>query len=105
MKIRKNSLPRLRRHRQHRHQARHQPDSRRRIRLPAQFRTRRPPHLRLQPHAVPPQSIRRHNGARIVKDRLFIFGDYQGFRQSTPLSVDFASVPTALMREETSRSR
>lgn len=38
-------------------------------------------------------------GAPIVKDKLFLFGDYQGFRQSTPLGVDFASVPTALMRQ------
>ena len=34
-----------------------------------------------------------------MKDKLFIFGDYQGFRQSTPLGVDYASVPTALMRQ------
>lgn len=38
-------------------------------------------------------------GAPIVKNKLFIFGDYQGLRQSTPLGTDFASVPTALMRQ------
>jgi hypothetical protein len=38
-------------------------------------------------------------GAPIVKDKLFVFGDYQGFRQSTPVGTDFASVPTALMRQ------
>jgi hypothetical protein len=38
-------------------------------------------------------------GAPIKKNKLFIFGDYQGFRQSTPIGVDFASVPTALMRQ------
>src|ERR1022692_4535858 len=38
-------------------------------------------------------------GAPIIKNKLFIFGDYQGFRQSTPVGVDFASVPTALMRQ------
>lgn len=38
-------------------------------------------------------------GAPILKDKLFLFGDYQGFRQSTPIGVDFASVPTALMRQ------
>ncbi|MDX2152147.1 MAG: TonB-dependent receptor [Bryobacteraceae bacterium] len=35
----------------------------------------------------------------IIKNRLFVFGDYQGFRQSTPVGVDFATVPTALMRK------
>jgi hypothetical protein len=38
-------------------------------------------------------------GAPIIKDKLFVFGDYQGFRQATPVGVDFQSVPTALMRQ------
>jgi len=38
-------------------------------------------------------------GAPVIKNKLFVFGDYQGFRQSTPVGVDFASVPTALMRQ------
>ena len=38
-------------------------------------------------------------GAPIIRDKLFVFGDYQGFRQSTPVGVDFASVPTQLMRQ------
>jgi hypothetical protein len=38
-------------------------------------------------------------GAPIIRNKLFVFGDYQGLRQSTPLSTDFASVPTALMRQ------
>jgi hypothetical protein len=38
-------------------------------------------------------------GAPIMKDKLFIFGDYQGFRQSTPVGNEFSSVPTPLMRQ------
>ncbi|HLK67483.1 MAG TPA: carboxypeptidase regulatory-like domain-containing protein [Bryobacteraceae bacterium] len=38
-------------------------------------------------------------GAPIVKNKLFVFGDYEGFRQATPVGVDFASVPTPLMRQ------
>ena len=38
-------------------------------------------------------------GMPIKKNKLFIFGDYQGLRQDTPLGTDFASVPTALMRQ------
>jgi len=37
-------------------------------------------------------------GVPIIKDKLFVFGDYQGFRQATPVGVDYASVPTSLMR-------
>jgi Carboxypeptidase regulatory-like domain/TonB-dependent Receptor Plug Domain len=38
-------------------------------------------------------------GGPIKKNKLFFFGDYQGLRQDTPLGTDFASVPTALMRQ------
>jgi hypothetical protein len=38
-------------------------------------------------------------GAPIVKDKLFVFGDYQGYRQDTPNGVQYSTVPTALMRQ------
>ena len=37
-------------------------------------------------------------GGPILKDKLFFFGDYQGLRQSLPLGVETATVPTQLMR-------
>jgi hypothetical protein len=37
-------------------------------------------------------------GMPIWKNKLFIFGDYQGLRQSAPQNVEFASVPTDKMR-------
>ena len=37
-------------------------------------------------------------GGPIIKNKLFIFGDYQGFRSSAPASTDYATVPTDLMR-------
>jgi Carboxypeptidase regulatory-like domain/TonB dependent receptor len=37
-------------------------------------------------------------GGAIWKDKIFGFGDYQGLRQSQPQNVEFATVPTALMR-------
>jgi hypothetical protein len=37
-------------------------------------------------------------GGPIIKDKLFVFGDYQGFRSSAPASTDYATVPTNLMR-------
>jgi hypothetical protein len=37
--------------------------------------------------------------APIVKDKIFVFGDYQGFRQDTPNGVQYSTVPTALMRQ------
>lgn len=38
-------------------------------------------------------------GGPILRNRLFFFGDYQGLRQSTPVGVDRASVPTEKMRQ------
>ncbi|HLJ85513.1 MAG TPA: carboxypeptidase regulatory-like domain-containing protein [Candidatus Angelobacter sp.] len=37
-------------------------------------------------------------GMPIVKNKLFIFGDYQGLRQDRPLNTEFATVPTDKMR-------
>jgi len=37
-------------------------------------------------------------GGPIWKDKIFIFGDYEGLNQSLPVSQDFASVPTADFR-------
>jgi hypothetical protein len=38
-------------------------------------------------------------GGAIWKNKLFAFGDYQGRRQSQPLNVEFATVPTDKMRQ------
>ena len=37
-------------------------------------------------------------GGPILKDKLFFFGDYQGLRQSLPLGLETATVPTDKMR-------
>jgi hypothetical protein len=37
-------------------------------------------------------------GGPIIKDKLFIFGDYQGLRQALPLDFYVSSVPTSKMR-------
>jgi hypothetical protein len=37
-------------------------------------------------------------GGALIKNKLFMFGDYQGLRQWRPNGVDYASVPTELMR-------
>ncbi|MHB1023835.1 MAG: TonB-dependent receptor [Acidobacteriaceae bacterium] len=37
-------------------------------------------------------------GLPIIKDKLFIFGDYQGLRQDRPLGLAINTVPTAKMR-------
>jgi len=37
-------------------------------------------------------------GLPIIKDKLFLFGDYQGLRESQPLNAQVLTVPTALMR-------
>jgi hypothetical protein len=38
-------------------------------------------------------------GGPIIKNRLFLFGDYEGRRQAEPGSPEFATVPTDLMRQ------
>lgn len=38
-------------------------------------------------------------GGPILRDKLFIFGDYAGLRQDQPLNPDYVTVPTALMRQ------
>jgi hypothetical protein len=38
-------------------------------------------------------------GFPIIHDHLFMFGDYQGFRQDTPLNAQILTVPTQLMRQ------
>ena len=37
-------------------------------------------------------------GGPVIHDKLFIFGDYQGFREDTPLNAQLLTVPTPLMR-------
>ncbi len=37
-------------------------------------------------------------GGPILKDRIFIFGDYQGYRENQPLNAQVLTVPTAQMR-------
>jgi hypothetical protein len=38
-------------------------------------------------------------GGPVIKNKLFLFGDYEGLRQKIPGSPEYASVPTALMRQ------
>ena len=38
-------------------------------------------------------------GFPVIKNKLFVFGDYQGYREDTPLNAQFITVPTALMRK------
>jgi Carboxypeptidase regulatory-like domain len=37
-------------------------------------------------------------GGPVIHNHLFLFGDYQGFREDTPLNAQLLTVPTALMR-------
>ena len=37
-------------------------------------------------------------GGPIIKNKLFIFGDYQGLRQNVPSGPSYATVPTDMMR-------
>jgi Carboxypeptidase regulatory-like domain/TonB-dependent Receptor Plug Domain len=59
--------------------------------------------LYFNPGTTPPAFQRKQfgfaAGAPIWKDRIFIFGDYQAFRQKQPKDTGFYSVPTALMRQ------
>jgi hypothetical protein len=53
---------------------------------------------------TPKSEFKRHQfggsiGGPIIKNKLFVFGDYQGLRQYLPLAQDRATVPTDLMRE------
>ncbi|AFL87537.1 hypothetical protein Terro_1227 [Terriglobus roseus DSM 18391] len=38
-------------------------------------------------------------GGPIIKDRLFLFGDYSGLRENSPLNPEIVTVPTAQMRQ------
>jgi hypothetical protein len=38
-------------------------------------------------------------GAPIIKNKLFVFGDFEGLRQSIPGGPEYATVPTDLMRQ------
>jgi hypothetical protein len=53
--------------------------------------------------SAPAQPFKRNEfggavGFPIIKDKLFMFGDYQGYREDTPLNAQLVTVPTALMR-------
>jgi hypothetical protein len=37
-------------------------------------------------------------GGPVIRNKLFLFGDYQGYREDTPLNAQLLTVPTALMR-------
>jgi hypothetical protein len=37
-------------------------------------------------------------GAPIIKNKLFIFGDYQAYRETVPVNANYVTVPTARMR-------
>ncbi len=38
-------------------------------------------------------------GLPIIKDKLFIFGDYAAYREATPVAASYHTVPTPLMRQ------
>ncbi len=53
--------------------------------------------------ATPNPPFKRHQfggslGGPIVKDKLFLFGDYEGWRENTPINAYYMTVPTAQMR-------
>ena len=50
-----------------------------------------------------PQPFKRNEfggsiGGPVIRNKLFLFGDYQGYREDTPLNSQLLTVPTALMR-------
>ncbi len=55
----------------------------------------------VQPHGLPKaaaaaQSVRRHASAdRLIKNKLFFFGDYEGYRQNAAVPPPFDSIPNA----------
>ncbi len=62
-------------------------------------------YLDARPTFAPTKTAFRRNqfggtlGGPIKKNRIFVFGDYQGLRQSEPYEQYYASVPTSLMRQ------
>jgi hypothetical protein len=59
--------------------------------------------LYFNPGTTPPAFQRKQfgfaAGGPILKDKLFLFGDYQALRQKQPQDAGFQTVPTALMRQ------
>ncbi|MGI4828973.1 MAG: carboxypeptidase regulatory-like domain-containing protein [Janthinobacterium lividum] len=54
------------------------------------------------PTANPSYNRNQYGGAiglPLIKDKLFIFGDYAAYREQTPVAQSLHTVPTALMRE------
>ena len=52
---------------------------------------------------MPAQPFKRNEfggaiGGPVIHNKLFLFGDYQGFREDTPLNAQLLTIPTVLMR-------
>ncbi len=80
---------------------RHQPVSRHGLRIPAQYRSERH-RLPVQPAVFMKPTLQRNQfgatiGGPIIKNKLFFFGDYEGFRQLQRY-LNFDSIPTATDR-------